>query len=179
MGRISLNDNTPDEDAGPRFLVDRTAGRLSRWLRILGLDVEYIATCDSASIARLARQTGRKALTRSSDLAGRLRADAILLESENVHEQVRQVVALVGRGACKPFSRCSLCNVKLRAVGKPDVKGRIPEYVFATQDRFSTCPACGRYYWHGTHWDRMSEEIEQILGMNQAEANGGTERAEG
>ena len=147
-----------------RLLVDRTAGKLGRWLRILGLDVEYVATCDEAEIARIARQTGRKAVTRTRGLAERLGADAILLESEHLEEQIRQIVNLVGKDACDPFSRCNVCNAELKEIEKEEAKGRVPQYVYETHDEFAVCPLCGRYYWQGTHWEHMVKRIDKILG---------------
>lgn len=148
---------------GPRLLVDGTAGRLARWLRIFGLDVEYVGACEPSSITRLARQSGRKAVTRNRNLAGRLRGAAILLQSERLDEQLKQVIGELGRERCEVFSRCNICNAKLAGVAKERVRGRVPEYVYMNHDRFSACPVCGRYYWQGTHWQHMLAEIEAVL----------------
>ena len=147
-----------------KFLVDRTAGRLARWLRVLGLDVEYAAMGDCSAIARLARQSGRRVITRNTSLAGRLAGDSLLLVSEHLRDQLEQVVQHVGRENCKPFSRCNICNAGLEGVEKRLVEGRVPEYVYLNNERFSVCPVCGRYYWRGTHWRRMTGEIERIVG---------------
>lgn len=144
-------------------MVDRTAGRLARWLRILGLDVQYVPTCDQPTITRLARQSGRKVLTRSRSLAERLRPAAILLASDDLARQLGQVVGEIGRDKCEVFSRCSLCNARITEVGKESVRGRVPAYVFANHDRFSVCPVCGRYYWQGTHWRHMLDQVTAIL----------------
>jgi uncharacterized protein with PIN domain len=146
-----------------QFLVDRTAGKLARWLRILGLDAGYIATCDIPPIVKLARQSGRTVVSRNGALIDRL-GGGILLESDALGEQVRQVVRTVGRGNLRMFSRCSLCNVELESIGKREVRGRVPEYVYENHDEFAICPVCGRYYWQGTHWERMRHEIEEMIG---------------
>lgn len=146
-----------------RFLVDRTAGKLARWLRILGLDTDYVATCDIPPIVKLARQSGRTVVTRNPRLLDRL-GEGILLESDALDEQVRQVVRTVGEGNLALFSRCSVCNVELENVDKETVKGRIPEYVYNNHDEFAICPACGRYYWRGTHWEKMKQDIEKMVG---------------
>jgi uncharacterized protein with PIN domain len=144
-------------------LVDGTAGRLVRWLRILGLDAEYVPACDQAWIARLARQTGRRVVTRSRSLADRLEPDAILLASDDVELQLSQVVAAIGADKCEVFSRCSLCNARIAEVAKESVRGRVPAYVFANQEKFSVCTVCGRYYWQGTHWQHMLDRVNTIL----------------
>lgn len=146
-----------------RFLVDRTAGKLARWLRILGLDADYVATCDIPPIVKLARQSGRTVVTRNFRLLDRL-GEGILLESDVLDEQVRQVVRTVGEENLALFSRCSVCNVELESVEKEALKGRIPEYVYNNHDEFANCPSCGRYYWRGTHWEKMKEVIERMVG---------------
>ncbi len=144
--------------------MDRTAGRLARWLRILGLDAEYMAACDASAIARRARQSGRTVITRSHALAARLGKSGILLASEHLREQIRQMVREVGHESLDPFSRCNACNERLVPVAKDGVGGRVPAYVYEHQERFSVCPVCGRYYWQGTHWHIMHREIERIVG---------------
>jgi uncharacterized protein with PIN domain len=159
-----LSDHTAaGEAAAPRFLVDGTAGKLARWLRVLGFDVAYTGECEAAAVARVARQSGRTVLTRSSEVAGRLGGSSILLKSEHLRGQLEQVVESVGRDACRPFSRCNICNRKLERVEKETVRGRVPEFVYETQEAFSTCPECGRYFWHGTHYANMLEQVRIIV----------------
>ena len=146
-----------------RLLVDATAGRLARWLRILGLDADYIATCDLPPIVKLARQSGRTVVSRNAALVERL-GEGVHLDSDALEDQVRQVVRAVGEGALALFTRCSVCNVELERVEKESVRGRIPEYVYETQEEFAICPSCGRYYWKGTHWDRMRADIDRMVG---------------
>ena len=153
-----------EEDGALRFVVDGTAGRLARWLRILGFDVEYVAACEPSIVAGIARRSGRKAITRSAGLLQRLGSDCILLVSERLDDQIRQFLKEAGTETCDLFSRCNVCNAKLERIDKQQVRGRVPEYVYLNHDRFSACPVCGRYYWQGTHWKRMLEEIERITG---------------
>jgi len=147
----------------PRLLVDGTAGRLARWLRILGIDAEGVATGDVAALVRHARQSARRMVTRNRNLAERLGPGAIYLTSQCLEEQLRQVVRAVGRERCSVFSRCSICNERLAEIPKEQVAGRVPAYVYANHERFACCPVCGRYYWQGTHWQHMLEEIQAVL----------------
>jgi uncharacterized protein with PIN domain len=168
--------NTPDSEQNDlKFLVDRTAGKLARWLRILGFDVEYVATCEPAAITKLARRSGRRVITRNRDLTERIGPDSILLGSEHLNEQLKQVVAEVGSARCHPFTRCSVCNAELANIDKDGIEGRIPQYVFMNHDEFAVCPVCGRYYWQGTHWDNMVAEIERMM---EEEPHGNRERSD-
>jgi uncharacterized protein with PIN domain len=147
----------------PRLLVDSTAGRLARWLRLLGFDTEYAGVVGDSALARLARQSGRVIVTRSLRLAERLSPQAIHLGSERLPEQLRQVVGGVGGERRLAFSRCTICNARLTEISKPSLAGRVPAYVYGHHEKFSACPVCGRYYWQGTHYEHMLGAIESVL----------------
>jgi uncharacterized protein with PIN domain len=57
------------------------------------------------------------------------------------------------------LTRCIECNAELQARVASTVAERVPPYVRKTQSRYSECPACGRIYWAGTHWQRMREVL--------------------
>jgi len=47
---------------------------------------------------------------------------------------------------------------------REEVEELVPPYVFQTQTQYVQCPGCLRVYWRGTHWERMSRELEGIVG---------------
>lgn len=145
-----------------KFLVDDMLGRLARWLRILGYDAAYSAGLEDRELARRARAEGRVLLTRDMRLARRRGLQALLVESELLEEQLRQVIKEFGLCADESHTRCSLCNVPLEAIPKAEVESRVPPYVWQTQEHFMLCPECGRLYWRGTHWQRMREKIAEL-----------------
>ncbi|MGQ9809919.1 MAG: Mut7-C RNAse domain-containing protein [bacterium] len=152
-----------EKPGAARFIVDRTVGKLGRWLRILGFDVEYLPTCEVCEISRYARKTGRIAITRIRSLSERLGENSILLETGTLDNQIRHILRIYGIEACNPFSRCSVCNIQLLFVDKDAVRGRVPEYVYNNHDEFAVCTSCGRYYWRGTHWREMHEKISKLM----------------
>ncbi|MEA3459678.1 MAG: Mut7-C RNAse domain-containing protein [Chloroflexota bacterium] len=147
-----------------KLLADGMLGSLAKWLRILGYDTLYFSHADDNELVRIARAEGRVLLTRDGELARRRGINALLIESEELREQVQQVVTELGTAGEEPLSRCPLCNAPLRKVEKRAVRGRVPPYVFRTHERFSVCPHCGRIYWRGTHWARMRQEIAHLIG---------------
>ncbi|MCL5961572.1 MAG: Mut7-C RNAse domain-containing protein [Chloroflexi bacterium] len=143
-----------------KFVADAMLGRLAKWLRILGYDTLYSAEMDDASLARLARQEGRILLTRDTRLVQRRGLTYLLVESDIVEEQLRQVVGELRLDVEEAvFSRCPSCNTPLETTDKPSVAGLVPPYVYATQGQFKRCPRCRRLFWRGTHWDRMKEKL--------------------
>jgi uncharacterized protein with PIN domain len=148
----------------PRFLADANVGRLARWLRAYGYDAAYAAHVDDSQLIGRALAEGRVLLTRDSGLmqrrvVSRGSLPAVLLRSDRVDDQLRQVVGELELAGDRALSRCLECNVELEPRPKAEVSERLPPHVRATQVRFSECPRCGRVYWPGTHWQRMRERM--------------------
>jgi len=152
-----------------KFIVDSNVGRLARWLRIAGFDTVFINDLDDNRLVRLALSEGRVLLTKDTQILKRRvattgRLKVILIESEEVKAQLHQVVKALNLGdKIKPFTLCLECNQPLVLSEKEDVKELVPPYIFQTQTQYMQCPACQRVYWRGTHWQRMSRELEKIV----------------
>lgn len=150
-----------------RFLADCNVGRLARWLRVLGYDAVYEPLLPDAQIVARALAEGRVLLTRDADMMQRRviaggAVRALLLRDDRVEDQVRQVLTELALEPVQPLSRCLDCNAELEPRAKAAVAGRLPPYVYATQERFSECPQCARVFWPGTHWERMRERIAAL-----------------
>jgi uncharacterized protein with PIN domain len=138
-----------------KLLADAMLGRLAKWLRVLGYDTAYLADTDDFAVMRLARAEGRLILTRDRALAERRGVRALLVESERLEDQLRQVWAAVGPPPDPSCSRCPVCNAPLVEAPPAMVADRVPPYVQRAHTHFSWCSACDRLYWPGSHWQRM------------------------
>lgn len=145
-----------------RLLADAMLGRLARWLRVLGYDTLYDARWTDDELVRLARAEGRLLLTRDVALARRPGVRTLLVRTEVVEAQVRQVAAELGVREEAAFTRCPVCNDRLEEVPKSWAWGYVPPYTFCTQREFRLCPSCNRFYWRGTHWARMREALSEL-----------------
>jgi uncharacterized protein with PIN domain len=151
-----------------RFIADAMLGKLARWLRVMGCDVEYFSMIDDGELVARADRSGRLILTRDTLLVRRRRAreNHFFVRGDDYRDQVRQVVQAF---AIDPFahflSRCLECNALLDDFARELAVERVPPYVFATQETFLACPVCGRLYWRGTHRARMFEELRQMVGI--------------
>ena len=148
----------------PRFFADAMLGTLARWLRALGLDVLYEADIDDATLVERAVAESRVILTRDRRLVERrLARDHLLIESDDLDEQLRQVVAAFdltpARGA---FGRCLACNTPLTALSPSRARDLVPPYVARTQSRFRYCATCDRVFWHATHVDAMERRLRDL-----------------
>jgi uncharacterized protein len=143
-----------------KFIADAMVGKLARWLRVLGIDVEYSRIISDDELIRRAESEDRIILTRDSGIARRrVQARCVLIESDHYREQVLQVLREFGIKDFQVFTRCLECNTPLRNVDKEAVFEKVPPFVYLTQERFAMCPSCDRVYWHGTHADEMLKRI--------------------
>ncbi len=150
----------------PKFIADAMLGRLARWLRVAGCDVEYFPRIADAEL--IARGTaGRLILTRDTLLIRRrgARENHFFVSGDDYRDQLRQVLTAFAIDPFRRFlTRCLECNAPLEAIDHDEVVDGVPPYVFATQATFRLCPACGRLYWGGTHRERMVAELRAIIG---------------
>jgi uncharacterized protein with PIN domain len=153
-------------NAEPRFIADAMLGKLARWLRIMGCDVEYSSLIGDEELVARATQTGRLILTRDTLLVRRrgARANHFFVAGDHFRDQLRQVVERFAIDPAGRFlTRCLECNAPLAEIVKNNVRDRVPPYVYATQEQFRACLSCGRLYWQGTHREKMAREVEDIL----------------
>ncbi len=61
------------------------------------------------------------------------------------------------------FTRCSRCNTPLEPASKAEARGSVPTRVWHAESRFRRCPGCARFYWSGSHTDRMRRVIDGVL----------------
>lgn len=137
-------------------------GTLAKWLRILGYDTLFDADLDDHQLVRLARAEGRVLLTRDRELSQRRGVHTLLIASEDLDDQVAQVLIELDLEPEQVFSRCPVCNVPLEPLDYEAAQTRVPAYVAQTHDTFKTCPACQRVYWRGTHWQQMEDHLSQF-----------------
>ena len=144
------------------LLADSMLGSLGRWLRLLGYDTVIARHERDAHLVRLARAEGRVILTRDRELAARHGVQTLLIVSEELDKQLVQTVRDLALPPAPPGSRCQHCNEHLQHASHADTVGNVPPYVLETQESFSRCPACGRFYWRGTHWPDIRAKLVLI-----------------
>jgi uncharacterized protein with PIN domain len=157
-------------DGVKRFIADAMLGKLARWMRVMGCDVEYYPEISDRALSDRALCDNRIILTRDTRLIRQRinRNNAFLVVGDHYPDQLQQVVQAF---AIDPFrdllSRCLRCNLLLVSCKKNDLAGKVPPYVFETQQRFETCPRCRNIYWKATHVEHMVEQLKNILSANR------------
>ncbi len=145
-----------------KYVADVMLGRLAKWMRLQGLDVMYDRSLSDNDIIRMSLEQGRVILTRDRKLSLRpLASNRILISSERVKEQIRQVLRLHPQLVLKPLTRCAVCNEPLLTVEKRLMRDLVPQYVYDKYSDFMQCGKCGRTYWKGTHVRKMTEDLSK------------------
>jgi uncharacterized protein with PIN domain len=144
-----------------RFVADDHAGKLARWLRLLGYDTLYFPAIQDRELAALAEREGRIVLTCDTTLAHRFPAmEVFRLEDEDPFCQLAAVVRRFDLDCeSHAFTRCMMCNALLEVVEKEACRGEVPPQAFACCRQFARCTGCRKLYWDGTHYLRMKERL--------------------
>lgn len=145
-----------------KFVCDHMLGTLAKWLRLLGFDVIYPGPVADSEIRDAAAQEDRLVITRDKELASTTKARTLYIESDVLEEQLKFVLSELDLKVTDPMSRCSVCNSLVDRVDKSSVEGKVPEGVFDRQEDFWFCSECDKYYWQGSHWEKIAKTIEEL-----------------
>ena len=161
-----------------KFLADSMLGKLARWLRMLGQDVIYNVKLDDSKLLEEAKRDNRVLLTKDLELFQRAIArgiDAFYVEGKTESERLSQIAKRysVALAIDMEKSHCPVCNTKLQAVAKEQLKDELEKNTFTFYEKFWKCPNCGQLYWQGAHWKQISSmlneaqaKLEKLKGKN-------------
>lgn len=147
-----------------RFIADVHLGKLVRYLRMLGMDVNYEKHIGNEEIIKLSLEEQRTILTMDKNLLKRNEVSrGYIVRNSN---PVKQVVEVVKRfqlqNQLKEYTRCLECNSLLRSVEKGKIEFRLHLKVKEHQNEFYICDNCDKIYWKGTHFERMKSLVQKI-----------------
>lgn len=155
-----------------KFITDGMLGKFTRWLRLLGFDVEYANDMEDKKLMARAEKEKRILLTRDLELFQQANAhsvDSFLVEGKTEAERL----ACLAKKYEFPLdiditvSRCPKCNTQIKAISKESVAKKVEEATFRYYNEFWQCPNCGQIYWQGAHWKKIAntlDEAKKILG---------------
>jgi uncharacterized protein with PIN domain len=149
-----------------KFITDGMLGKLTRWLRLLGHDVEYANDIDDKKLMNIAQKEKRILLTQDLELFQQAIArgiDAFLVEGRT---EVERLVCMTEKYGFPleidiTTSRCPKCNAEIKPVSKSEAAEKIPKTTFTYYSEFWECTKCGQIYWRGAHWKRITKTLEE------------------
>jgi uncharacterized protein with PIN domain len=145
----------------PKLMADHMVGKTCKWMRIMGYDTSYPQCRNDTDILKKCIAENRILLTRDYEFYKRY-SRSIFLDSPYFRLQIKQVAKLFPPEKGLFFSRCPLCNGLLEEVSS----GSMGQEFESVKSRFSTvkyCPNCNKYYWNGSHYEKILLEIDSIL----------------
>lgn len=152
----------------PEFVCDVGLGGLARWLRGAGYMAYWREGAGDVELIAEAAQHGAILLTTDSGMMERrvLRDGKLpalwLSPGLTKMEQLQSVLVDLDLPLLPP--RCMQCGGELDRVAKADVAERIPPKTLVWRDEYFVCRNCGKLFWHGTHWRRIVERLQESTG---------------
>lgn len=155
----------------PKFILDNHLGKLTTYLRLLGIDAGYNPDFEDADIAQIAAEQNRTVLTRDRGLLKRKVIQwGYCVRTNNPLSQLDEVTRQFQLAAYfKPFTRCPRCNGQLEKVAKEAIIQHLLPLTRQYYDEFSRCSQCGQIYWKGSHFDRIKPIIQRFVIINDEE----------
>jgi len=149
-----------------KFLADGMIGRLARWMRLIGCDVEYLNDVPDDELLKRAASENRILLTSDVALyrnAVAKGADAFLVGGKDQAEKLAKVAKRfdLRLKVNTNISRCPTCGSSIKKVAKTAIKEKIPLTTFKAYNEFWMCKnqSCGKVYWQGSHWKKIDEVL--------------------
>jgi len=164
---LDISAISPVRDSGlrnPKFILDAHLGKLTRYLRLLGLDSLYRNDFDDYEIIRISENNNRIILTRDKGL---LKNNSVThgyyIRSQKPKEQVNEVIRRFNlESLLKPFTICSICNGKIVDVSKDLIADNLKSLTRKHYQRFFQCADCKKIYWEGSHYKKIRDFIDGI-----------------
>lgn len=147
-----------------RFVTDAALDRFARRLRFLGYDVVTHRGVRLEELFELAARDGRIVLTTSPRHPRRYAAIAALqISAADEASAIRRITA-EHEAASEPFTRCPRCNTAMIKRSSFEARGEVPGRVTRSGSPLRYCPACGKWYWIGSHVAHIAAWLEAALG---------------
>jgi uncharacterized protein with PIN domain len=154
----------PSWEGQPRFVLDVHLGRLAAYLRMIGFNTTYRNCFSDLELVQVSQEEHRIVLSRDRGL---LMHSAVtygyLLRATDSREQLEEVIGQFDlERYFRPFTRCMACNGMLAPAAKEHVRPLLTDRTLKCHSEFSQCCECGRVYWKGSHYRRMTQWIDEI-----------------
>ena len=147
-----------------RFATDASLEFLARRLRFLGYDVITHRGARLEELFEVAARDDRTVLTLSLRHPRRWAAVPSVRVERGAEAAAVRAIAAAHEPAGPPFSRCPRCGGALLRRSAFEAVGEVPGRVTRAGGPLTFCPACGQWFWLGSHVARLVGWLEAALG---------------
>lgn len=146
-----------------KFIVDANVGKVAKNLRMFGFDTYYDFDLPDKEIVNLAEREERIILSRDWGLLKRKNAIwGYYPRSQTTDEQLSEIIKRFNLyDKFNPLSLCLECNGKINKIDKGEAQSNLDEGVLRDYDEFYKCNTCNKFFWKGSHYDKMLETINK------------------
>jgi uncharacterized protein len=147
-----------------RFVVDINLGKLAKYLRLLGFDAVSDGDLDDGDLAEISAEQNRILLTKDRNLLKRsIIVHGYYVREVSPRDQLVEVVRRFELGeTIDPFARCMECNGVVEDVAKSEIEDQLEPLTREHFDEFRRCSGCGRLFWRGSHFDKLSAIVVEV-----------------
>ncbi|MCW8193412.1 twitching motility protein PilT [Proteobacteria bacterium 005FR1] len=148
----------------PAFVLDVHLGKLTKILRLLGIDVIYRNDFHDPELVDIAERDNRALLTRDRRLLFHRRVvHGRFVRNTDPLEQTREIISHFSlEPLVAPFTRCMSCNGAVVTVEKEEVLPHIYPKTARYYDEFFRCRECEKIYWKGPHFKNLFDLLRDL-----------------
>lgn len=139
---------------------------------MLGCDVKYFNDASDDALLNIAWEEERALLTGDRELfrkASSKGVRAFLVYGESEVERLASVAQHfdIKLEVDMATSRCPVCGSSLSNVEREMVLDKVPSGTLRHYTDFWTCDGCGKVYWQGRHWKKISETLDKAKALTE------------
>ncbi|NPB08261.1 MAG: hypothetical protein GXN96_04960 [Aquificae bacterium] len=145
-----------------KFYLEENLEKLARWLRFLG----HEATTIKGPVSPRKIKGDGVFITTSPRWYEILKKRGYSVFLVPRHDFEVQLCSVVKHFNLKPelkLNLCVYCCSELLPLKREEVKGKVPPGVYEEAEDFTRCPSCGALFWKGSHYERMTRKLRNIL----------------
>jgi uncharacterized protein with PIN domain len=148
----------------PRFFAEKYLWKLTRQLRLLGINTIYDATLTNNQIIERVAKNKEILLTRSVQqlMHGKITRGYCIRSDKSFDQTVEVIKRFDLRRLMLPFSRCMLCNGPIVTILKKDIQRYLEPNTKLVYHEYYTCTDCQQVYWKGSHYQRLQQFVNRI-----------------
>jgi hypothetical protein len=146
------------------FFAEKYLWKLTRLLRLLGINVVYDAALTNKQVIELIVSSKQILLTRS---AQQLMHSAIsrgyCIRSDDPFAQTIEVMKRFDLAdQMLPFSRCMLCNGLIVKISQQAAERHLDIKTVTYYSEYFQCSDCQRFYWKGSHYKQLQRLVDRV-----------------